>query len=147
MSKISPQLAASFAKWAQQVLPQSQLQPLEKECTELQQVLLFDSDIVPNRFPVHKTLASLVAGVTVSEAEVERAFSRHKLVHSKMRASLNAETLNDQLFIRYNLDAMLQGARQFEAVPLFDSDAPTYEPLPLSENTDGEDGDEDVETD
>ena len=38
-----------------------------------------------------------------SEACVERAFLKHKLVHINLNASLSAEKLDDQLFVRYNL--------------------------------------------
>ncbi len=58
--------------------------------------------------PVHATIAKILLEVPVSEASVERAFSRHKLVHSRLRANLGAERLDDILFIRYNLEAIMK---------------------------------------
>ena len=43
-----------------------------------------------------------LATIPVSEAAVERNFSAQKLVHSKVRASLSDDVVNDILFIRYN---------------------------------------------
>ena len=39
---------------------------------------------------------------SVSEAEVERVFARHKAVHTNMRARLQNELVEQMLFIRYN---------------------------------------------
>lgn len=44
--------------------------------------------------------------IAVSEAAVERCFSRHKIIHSKYRASLTDDVVNDILFIRYNVSWM-----------------------------------------
>lgn len=43
-----------------------------------------------------------IPGISVSEAAVERCFSKHKRIHSEVRASLHASTVDDLLFIRYN---------------------------------------------
>ena len=65
---------------------------------------------VPANFRIHKTLANLILKVVVSEACVERAFSRHKLFHSNLRANLKAEKLDEQLFLRYNFQNMIDTA-------------------------------------
>ena len=44
----------------------------------------------------------------ITEAAVERAFSRHKLFHNTLRASLANEKLDDQLYIRYNFDKIMK---------------------------------------
>ena len=36
------------------------------------------------------------------ERRLERAFSRHKRVHNRLRANLSSESLNNQLFLKYN---------------------------------------------
>ena len=41
--------------------------------------------------------------IPTSEAAVERVFSRHKLIHTNMRNSLKAETVDAMLFVRYNV--------------------------------------------
>ena len=43
-----------------------------------------------------------LCSITSSEAAVERCFSMHKMVHSRVRANLSDEIVNDVLFIRYN---------------------------------------------
>ena len=56
-------------------------------------------------------MANVLLKIPISEASVERAFSRHKLVHSQLRASLSAERLNDTLFVRYNFEKILKISR------------------------------------
>ena len=41
--------------------------------------------------------------IPTSEAAVERVFSRHKLVHTSMRAKMKSEIVEKMLFVRYNL--------------------------------------------
>lgn len=41
--------------------------------------------------------------IPTSEAAVERVFSRHKLIHSQIRNSLKAGTVDSMLFVRYNV--------------------------------------------
>ena len=66
---------------------------------------IFDNEvlglaILVNDIPVHQTMDNVLLKMTISEACVERAFFRHKLVHSRLRANLSAERLNDTLLIR-----------------------------------------------
>ena len=44
----------------------------------------------------------------MTETAVERAFSRHKIVHTRPRANLKTETLETQLFIRHNFERILK---------------------------------------
>ena len=44
----------------------------------------------------------------VTEAAVERVFSRHMIVHTRLRANLKKENLETQLFIRYNFERILK---------------------------------------
>ena len=64
--------------------------------------------LMPNNYLVHQTLAKLIKKFPVSEASVKRASSRHKLVHSRLRASLGVEKLDETLFIRYNFEVILK---------------------------------------
>ena len=59
-------------------------------------------------FPVHKTSANLLLKMPVTEAAVERAFSRHKIVHTRLRANLKTKNLETQLFIWYNFKRILK---------------------------------------
>ena len=54
--------------------------------------------------------------MTISEASVERAFSRHKLVHSRLRANLSAKRLNDTLFVRYIFETSLKISQSVQEV-------------------------------
>ena len=38
----------------------------------------------------------------LSEAEVERVFSRHKSIHTNLRDQLSQEIVENMLFVRYN---------------------------------------------
>ena len=44
----------------------------------------------------------------MTEAAVERPFSRHKIEHTRLRANLNTENLETQLFIRHNFERILK---------------------------------------
>ena len=44
----------------------------------------------------------ILAKILVSEAEVERVFSMHKSIHTKMRARLCPLLVEKMLYIRYN---------------------------------------------
>ena len=61
-------------------------------------------------------MANVLLKITISEACVERAFSRHKLVHSRLRANLRAERLNDTLFVRYNFETILKISQSVQDV-------------------------------
>ena len=55
----------------------------------------------------------------VTEAAVERAFSRHKIVHTRLRANLKTENLETQLFIRYNFERSLKiASKEFKTEDL-----------------------------
>ena len=40
--------------------------------------------------------------ILLSEAQVERVFSRHKAIHATMRANLSPDIVEKVLYIRYN---------------------------------------------
>ncbi len=44
----------------------------------------------------------VLARILVSEAQVERVFSRHKSTHTKMRSNLANELVEKILYVRYN---------------------------------------------
>ena len=79
-----------------------------QERTNLKDIEVLTDAIQPSSFPLHCTLANLLLKCPILEAFVERAFSKHKLFHSKFRASLSDGKLNDQLFIRYNFAKVLK---------------------------------------
>ncbi len=68
-----------------------------KECLECKQPIKFTDRCIG--------LTACEDGLTAS---VERAFSRRKLVHSRLRANLAAERLDEILFIRYNFEAIMK---------------------------------------
>ena len=74
---------------------------------ELIDVENFGQPIEESNFPIHKTLVNTVLRIVMSEACVERAFSKHKIVHSNLRANLKADKLDDQLFVRYNFENVM----------------------------------------
>ena len=66
---------------------------------------ILEEPIDAKDYIVHSTIASVLLGLPVSEASVEKqAFSRQKLVHNCLRAKLGTEKLDDILFIRYNFE-------------------------------------------
>ena len=96
--------------WALHVLPSTNLEVFKAEATEIEDVKNLGQPVVPANFRIHKTLANLILKVVVSEACVERAFSRQKLFHSNLRANLKAEKLDEQLLLRYNFQNMIDTA-------------------------------------
>ena len=64
--------------------------------------LIMNESVAIESFPVHRTIINITKRVAVSEASVERAFSAHRMFHSRLRANLSTERLDDQLFIRCN---------------------------------------------
>ena len=106
----SPADILAVQTWALHVLPSTNLEVFKAEATEIEDVKNLGQPVVPANFRIHKTLANLILKVVVSEACVERAFSRHKLFHSNLRANLKAEKLDEQLFLRYNFQNMIDTA-------------------------------------
>ena len=106
----SPADILAVQTWALHVLTSTNLEVFKAEATEIEDVKNLGQPVVPANFRIHKTLANLILKVVVSEASVERAFSRHKLFHSNLRANLKAEKLDEQLFLRYNFQNLLDTA-------------------------------------
>ena len=75
---------------------------------------MLDHTVSQNIFPIYITLANIVLKVQISEAWVDRASSRHRLVQNNLRESLSAEKLDDQLFVRYNFKETLKIANYVE---------------------------------
>lgn len=91
-----------FESWATSVLPASRIDLFRSESDSLNAKRMLEISILNDSYPVFKTLANILKKVPISEAAVERAFSKHKLLHNRLRANLCTETLENQLFIRYN---------------------------------------------
>ena len=84
------------------------------ERTDLRDREMLTAAIQPSSFPLHCTLANLLLKCPFSEAFVGWAFSKHKLFHSKLRASLSDGKFYYQLFIRYNFAKVFKIAGNFE---------------------------------
>ena len=65
-----------------------------------------ENPITMSSFPSHGNIFKIFKRVAVTEADVERAFSVHKLIHYRLCANVSSERLQDQLFIRYNAKRM-----------------------------------------
>ena len=67
-------------------------------------VFLGDATDLEN-FPV-QFLVGIMKKIYLLEAAVERAFSRHKMIHTRLRANLEPESMDNQLFIRYDFETI-----------------------------------------
>ena len=95
--KNDPQKAT---QWLRCILPESRYADFEKEKEEFCDTQVLEAPLNVSSFPVHKTSANFILKMPVTEAAVERAFSRHKIVHTRLPANLKTENLETQLFIR-----------------------------------------------
>ena len=103
--KNDPQKAT---QWLRCILPESRYADFEKEKEEFCDTQVLEAPLNVSNFPIHKTSANLILKMPVTEAAVERAFSRHKIKHTRLRANLKTENLETQLFIRYNFERILK---------------------------------------
>ena len=103
--KNDPQKAT---QWLRCILPESRYADFEKEKEEFCDAQVVEAPLNVSNFPVHKTSANLILKMPVTEAAVERAFSRHKIVHARLRANLKTENLETQLFIQYNFERIFK---------------------------------------
>ena len=108
LPKQFPKNDQTFNSWTLAVLPDSRKDGFEMKRSDLKDREVLSDAIQPSSFPLHCTLANLLLKCPIPEVFVERAFSKHKLFHSKMRASLSDGKLNDQLLIRYNFAKVLK---------------------------------------
>ena len=90
------------------ILPESRTQSFAEEENSLQDMIFLGDTIDLDKCPVHRFILSLLKKISVAEAAVERAFSRHRLVHTRLRANLEAESMDNQLFIRYNFETIMK---------------------------------------
>ena len=60
----------------------------KREQEEIRDIRIFEQELVLKNFEVHASLSNILKKVAVSEASVERAFSKHKQFHSTLRANL-----------------------------------------------------------
>ena len=62
-----------------------------------------------------------------------RAFSRHKLIHSRLRANLKDTSLDNQFFIKYNFEVIIGVAnREVEEIEVLQTISPLEEAEQLS---------------
>jgi hypothetical protein len=99
-------------KWIYHMLPDKRHSEYRIEKENVHDSLIMNESLPVESFPVHRTLINIIKRVAVTEASVERAFSAHKMLHSRLRANLSTERLNDQLFIRYNCPNILNFHRK-----------------------------------
>ena len=78
-----------------------------------------------------KFKSMILSRIFVSEAEVERVFSRHKSIHTKMRANLSNELVEKMLFVRYNAFAV-GAVKKFE-IPTEEEHLEVFEELDQGE--------------
>ena len=89
---------AVYESWIKHVLPECRHDAYNKEKELLEESLLLEDPADLDKYPIHRLLLNTVKKIAISEAAVERAFSRHKLVHNRLRASLQESTMDNQLF-------------------------------------------------
>ena len=104
------------------LLPSERFAAFIKEKDELKDLIVL-GDETPNldNFPVHRTLTIIIKKVSMTEAAIERAFSRHGLVHTRLRANLaaTAKKIDDTLFLRYNFENIFNiGEKGIDVVEL-----------------------------
>lgn len=102
-------------KWITGILPSTKLETFKEEEMDLKDLCFLREEINLEKFPAHRFIVSLLKKISISEAAVERAFSRHKLIHTRLRANLKSESMDNQLFIRYNFGIILKVAERENA--------------------------------
>jgi hypothetical protein len=115
--------------WAQSLLPADKYTQFQSEMSDIQDIMTLGTSVVCENFPIHRTLSNLLMKMSVSEACVERAFSKHKLFHTNLRASLKSQKLDDQLFLRYNFENIMKVAQTKAHIDL----QQVYEPFDMFE--------------
>ena len=103
--KNDPQKAT---QWLRCILLESRYEDFEKEKEEFCDTQVLEAPLNVSNFPNHKTYANLILKMPVTEAAVEQAFFRHKIVHTRLRANLRTENLETQLLIRYNFERIFK---------------------------------------
>ena len=101
-----------FRDWCFARIQPSMKGDLDAEFTRFKQHQVFGIPIYKGTFSILETCADLLTHIVVSEAAVERAFSRHRLIHTRVRARLHSGRLEDSLFVCYNFKKMLKLSRE-----------------------------------
>ena len=109
---ITDEGTAAYESWIKHVLPECRHDAYNKEKELLEESLLLEDPADSDKYPIHRLLLNTVKKIKISEAAVERAFSRHKLVHNRLRANLQESTMDNHLFIRYNFETILDDAQR-----------------------------------
>ena len=117
-----------FTNHGLNVLPECRHDAYKKEKELREESLLLEDPADLDKYPIHHLLLNTVKEIAISEAAVERAFSRHKLVHNRLRATLQESTMDNQLFIRYNFETILDVAQR-EVIVLESENEMTLEPI------------------
>ena len=76
-----------FKSWVTAVLPSNKLDEYNYESVCLQDLICLGDSTIFDWFPIHQLLHNILKKIAMSEAAVERSFSRHRLIHSRLRAS------------------------------------------------------------
>ena len=75
----------------------------------------FSSNAPTLSFRLSSFEKTILKNVSVSEAAVERLFSRHKRIHLPLRACLYPDVARKCLFIRINQGKLEEGTNTFDA--------------------------------
>ena len=100
--------------WVKSILSAKRFAQFEKERKDFNQAIILETELNYNDFPVRQSLADLLLKIPIGEAAVKRAFSRYKYAYNRLRANLKTETLDAELFIRYNFAPILDIAAATE---------------------------------
>ena len=106
--------------WAHDFLSSEIFAAFIQEKDELKDlIVLGDETSNLDNFPVHMTLMNIIKKVSMTEAAVERAFLRHRLDHTRLRANLAAKKTDDTLFLRNNCENIfITGEKDIDVVEL-----------------------------
>ena len=101
-----------FEDWCLKRIKPNMKDDLNSELARLRQCRNLGIPICKGTCPILETCAALLVHVAVSEAAVERAFSRHRLIHTRLRSQLSPSRLDDSLFVCYNFKRILKHSSQ-----------------------------------
>lgn len=101
-----------FRDWCFARIQSAMKDELDTEFNRFKQHRVFGIPIYKGTFSILETCADLLTHIVVSEAAVQRAFSRHRLIHTRFRTRLHSDRLEDSLFVCYNFKKMLKLSMQ-----------------------------------
>ncbi|OAF66887.1 hypothetical protein A3Q56_05392, partial [Intoshia linei] len=88
-----------FHNWVSTALINKKFNEFKVEESNIQEKLALGLEISFEKLPVHNRMFRMLCKMPLTEASVERTFSKHRQFHNYLRANLSTEKLNNQLFI------------------------------------------------